>query len=494
MMEIQPRLLHAFRKSAPVRYATGIAAAVASILLRASLAPIFGDHFPLLLAFVAVVFVAAYCGLGPAIAAALAAAIASAILFHEHRLLPDRESFGLITYLIATFMVIALVEALRRARLHADNRLAELREESARREREQAVSAQLRAIVESSGDAIASMDLTGTITSWNRAAEGIFGYSAAHAIGLPISILTPADRAAEEDEAIAQIRAGGSPRPFETVRLHKNGTPIEVSLTMSPIHNPRGGVCGVSYIARDITERKQFEQRLQQKQKLESLGVMAGGLAHDFNNVLTGIMGNTSLVMQTLADPASRERLNSVLRASDHAALLVRQMLAFAGKGAVAIRRLDLSHEIEEMNPLLRTMVAHSIALDFHLAGGLPPVEADLSQVKQLVMNLVINAAESIDERGAISISTSVREQPSGACVVLEVCDTGNGMDEATKARIFDPFFTTKFTGRGLGLAAVMGIIRSHRGEIEVESERGRGSTFRVILPAVSRETSEVMQ
>jgi PAS domain S-box-containing protein len=484
-------LSHSFRKSVPIRYAAGIAAAVASLLLRAAISPISGDRFPLLFAFVAVVFVAGYCGFGPAAAATVVAAMGSVVLFHERRLLPNHESFGLIPYLAAAFLVIALVEALRRATRRADERLVELREESARREREQEVSAQLRAIVESSGDAIASMDLTGVITSWNRAAEEIFGHSAADAIGRPISILTPTDRADEEAASIEEIRDGGGSKMFETVRLHKGGEPIQVSLTISPIHNPRGGLCGVSYIARDITVRKQFEQRLLEAQKLESLGVLAGGLAHEFNNLLTGIMGNASLVMQSVSEPASRERLAAVLRAGDHGALLVRQMLAYAGKGAFVIRRLDLSREIEEMNPLLRASAPRPIALDFHLAGDLPLVEADRSQVQQLVMNLAINAAESIEGGGAVSIATSTHERPDGPSVVLEVRDTGCGMDEATKARIFDPFFSTKFTGRGLGLAAVMGIIRAQHGEIEVESEYGRGSTFRVILPGVRRETSE---
>ena len=184
-----------FRKSVSIRYAAGIAAAVASLLLRAAISPISGDRFPLLFAFVAVVFVAGYCGFGPAAAATAVAALGSVILFHERRLLPNSQSFGLIPYLAAAFLVIALVEALRRASQRADERLVELREESARREREQEVSTQLRAIVESSGDAIASMDLAGAITSWNRAAEEIFGHSAADAIGRTISILTPADRA-----------------------------------------------------------------------------------------------------------------------------------------------------------------------------------------------------------------------------------------------------------------------------------------------------------
>jgi PAS domain S-box-containing protein len=477
--------LAGLKSSAAYRYGGGLVFVIASLVLRAAITPLVGERHPLLFAILAVVAAAAYFGSGSAIVTAILAAAGCFFLFQDRAFLPNAGSVGLLPYFLVCFFIIIMAEAMRRASRRADERLAQLREESALREREQEISGQLRALVESSGDAIASMDLTGAVTSWNRAAERTFGYSAEEALGRPISFLTPPDQAGEAMDAIAEVRQGGGAKQFETVRLHKNGIAIEVSLTISPIHDPKGGLSGVSYIARDITERKRYEERLLQSQKLESLGVLAGGLAHDFNNLLTGIIGNTSLVMRGVKDQASRDRLESVLRAGDHAALLVKQMLAFAGKGAFVIGKIDLSKEIEDMKPLLHKSVPRWVTLDFRLAGGLPLVSADHSQIQQLVMNLVVNAAESIEGTGSVSIVTRTAPRER---VTLEVRDTGCGMDEATKARIFEPFFTTKFTGRGLGLAAVMGIIRAQHGDIEVESEPGRGSMFRITLPAIQAE------
>jgi PAS domain S-box-containing protein len=465
-----------------MRYAAAIGAAGGSLLLRAAGAAVVGERFPLFFPFLMVVLAAAYLGFGPAVAAAFASAVGVVFLFSDRDFLPNGQSVGLLPFLLTAVLVAILVEALRRVSRRAEERLEQLRDESARREREEEFSARLRAIVESSGDAIASTDLAGMITSWNHAAERMFGYAALDAAGHPVSMLTPPDRAEEEQEILAQIRGGGRVKSFETVRLNRDGAQLQVSLTISPIHDAQGRVSGISYIARDITERKKVEQRLIETQKLESLSIMAGGLAHEFNNLLTGIMGNTSLVLETLTEPLARERLSLVLREGGHAAGLVQQMLAFAGKGAFVIGRLNLSQIVEEMDPLLRTSISRTVALDLYLDREVPPIEGDRAQVQQLLMNLVLNAAESINGSGAVTIAT--RSDGGGRKVVLEVRDTGCGMDEATKARIFDPFFTTKFMGRGLGLAAVMGIIRVQCGEIEVESHPGRGSTFRVALPA----------
>jgi PAS domain S-box-containing protein len=363
--------------------------------------------------------------------------------------------------------------------------LEKLRQESLHRAKEEQRSAQLRAIVESSDDAIVSKDLGGVITSWNRAAEKIFGYTAAEAIGQPIAMLLPPDRRHEESEILERIRRGGHVKHFETVRTCKGGKQIQVSLTVSPIFAPDGTLSGASHIARDITEKLEFDRQLRQTQKLESLGVLAGGLAHDFNNLLTGIMGNASLAADGLPpDHRVRSRIQEIVAASERAALLIRQMLAYAGKGAFVLEHFDISNQVEEIVPLLRTSIPRTIDLKLKLEGALPRIEADRSQIQQLIMNLAINAAESIEGAGTVAITTSARRSEAEQEVVLEVRDTGSGMDEEVRARIFDPFFTTKFTGRGLGLSAVMGIIRTHRGSISVESKPGVGSTFTVVFPA----------
>jgi CheY-like chemotaxis protein len=242
-------------------------------------------------------------------------------------------------------------------------------------------------------------------------------------------------------------------------------------------------------VARDITVNKELERQMQQTQKLESLGVLAGGLAHDFNNLLTGVLGNASLVQEDL-DPnhPTQAHVAEIISAGEQAAVLVKQMLAYAGKGKFFVQRIDLSHHVAEIVPLIRASLSPGVRLDLKLAPGLPKIEADSSQIQQVVMNLAVNSAEAVGQAsGTVTISTLSREADSELQVILEVQDTGIGMDEATRARIFDPFFTTKFTGRGLGLAAVMGIIRAHRGTINVASEPWKGSTFTVVLPGCDR-------
>ncbi len=453
-----------------------------SIACRAALDPFLGHRFPLLFSFPAVLATAVYCGWGPALLSTFVAGIAGIALFNHRSWFPGPEFVGLVPFFVASFLVIGLVETVRRGRRRELQRLHELRLESERREREQEISAQLRAIVESSDDAIASIDLNGLISSWNLAAERIFGYSEAAALGQPVSMLFAPDDAAAISQTVDRIRHGGRVKAFETHLVHRDGASITASLTISPIHGPGGRLAGVSFIARDVTERKNFERRLLESQKRESLGVLAGGVAHDFNNLLTTIIGNASLVRERLSHDDSRERLGAVLRASERAALLVQQLLAYSGKGAIFVKRLDLSQEIRAMDSLLRATVPSEVELKFDLAGDLPPVQADASQMRQMVMNLVVNAGEAIDARGEIFVAT--RADSERGKVILDVRDTGCGIDEAIRARIFDPFFTTKFTGRGLGLAAVMGIIRASHGDIEVESAPGRGSTFRVFLPA----------
>jgi len=275
---------------------------------------------------------------------------------------------------------------------------------------------------------------------------------------------------------------------------------------LTPTRDGSGGVSGVVGLAIDITARKQaeearlaLERKLLETQKLESLGVLAGGIAHDFNNLLVGVMGNASLALASLppGSPA-HDGLRHIEVAAQRAADLTRQLLAYAGKGQFVVQRLDLNTIVEEMTPLLRISIAKTARLGYALAERLPAIAADAAQIRQVLMNLVINASEAIgDGDGSITVGTSVvvadralladtvlgLDLPGGEYVCLEVADSGRGMDAATAARIFEPFFTTKFTGRGLGLAAVLGIVRGHKGALTVSSEPGQGTRFRVLLP-----------
>ena len=481
-----------YKRSIPARYAAGLGAAGLALLLRASLTPLIGVRFPLIFVSVSAIFVARYFGVGPAVVGAISGTVGAEVLFGRVPLSPSANSAGLVVFFGGTCVAIVFVDIVRRARASAEERLEQLKEETGRLAREEQVSNRLRAIVESSEDAIASVDLSGAVTSWNRAAERIFGYPIEEALGRPITMLTPSDRSQEEAEMLALIHRGERAKPCETIRFRKDGDSIDVSLTISPIHDCNGALAGASYIAHEITERKQFEQRLLQAQKTESLGVLAGGLAHDFNNLLTDIMGNATLALRTLPKPEAKERIQEVLLASERAAGLVSQMLAYAGKGAFVVDRLDLSRVIEDIRPLIRTSIAPQIALGCHLESKLPLVEGDRAQIQQVVMNLALNAAEAIGESaGTVSISTAAVAEEGAQRVVLEVRDDGSGMDEAVQARIFDPFFTTRFTGRGLGLAAARGIILAHRGEIFVESAPGQGSTFRVVFPIAEAAAAE---
>ncbi len=264
----------------------------------------------------------------------------------------------------------------------------------------------------------------------------------------------------------------------------------------------------------DITARKfseenasRLEQKMQEAQKLESLGVLAGGIAHDFNNLLTVVLGNASLArLEGNESPANVARLDDIITAADRAAELCRQLLAYAGKGSFSVDRLNLNEVITETTRLLELSISKQARLDFALAPALPPIEADPSQMRQIIMNLVINASEAIGEHnaGTIGLATHVvtlpwpanskiepiPELPPGKYVCVEITDTGCGMPPDVIARIFDPFFTTKFTGRGLGLAAVLGIVRTHQGTLRVFSTAGKGSTFRIYLPVSQRQTS----
>ena len=259
----------------------------------------------------------------------------------------------------------------------------------------------------------------------------------------------------------------------------------------------------------DIDEQKTAQEALLQTQKLESIGLLAGGIAHDFNNLLVGILGGASFALDTIppSDPAF-EMLRNVVDASEQAAHLTRQMLAYSGKGRFIVEPVDLSAMARQTRQLISASIPKTVEVRLDLDDRLPTVETDTGQMQQVMMNLIINAAEAVGEaEGAVTVRTRAEtifksdnrrsvdgtKMAPGLYAVLEVQDTGSGIDAQTLTKIFDPFFTTKFTGRGLGLAAVSGVIRRHRGGMEVVTEPGRGSTFRVLLPAsTARQTDAV--
>jgi PAS domain S-box-containing protein len=265
----------------------------------------------------------------------------------------------------------------------------------------------------------------------------------------------------------------------------------------------------------DICERKSAEeekrtlmQQVQHRQKLESLGIMAGGIAHDFNNILALILGNTELALKTLSSSSPAwSFLQEVDDAAMRATVLVQQMLAYSGRGRFVVKLLDLSEAVNGIAHLLKSAISRKASLTTQLEKNLPTIKADPAHIQQIVMNLITNASEAIgeDRVGTITVSTGVetvsRESHEASCfhivpaaghyVFLEVVDTGCGMDNDTKERLFDPFFTTKFTGRGLGMSTVLGMVCGHNGAIMIESEVGKGTTFRVLFPAHAEQVAK---
>lgn len=299
----------------------------------------------------------------------------------------------------------------------------------------------------------------------------------------------------------------------EILNRAKDGTCYWTDTTIVPFLDAQGLPFQYVAIRDDITRRKETEEALRQAQKHESLGVLAGGIAHDFNNLLTAILGNCNLASLSLA-PASPVQgfLEQIEKASLRAAELTRQMLAYAGRGRLTSQELDLNGLVMEVGQLLPLAIAKKARIRLDLAPLLPEIQADPAQLRQAVLSLVTNAAESLDgqEAGTITLRTWERtldhpESPTarstegataastgpilplapGRYVILEVADTGCGMTQATLDRIFDPFFTTKFAGRGLGLSALLGILRGHGGSLQVASEPGRGTAMELFLPVL---------
>ena len=308
------------------------------------------------------------------------------------------------------------------------------------------------------------------------------------------------------------IMAGGQTMELDEQNV-AHGQTHTVHVVKTPVKDHNGKVVGILGIFWDITdrkraeeERKSLEAQVQHAQKLESLGVLAGGIAHDFNNLLLAILGNADLALMDMAPEApARRNVGEIKKASQRAAELSSQMLAYSGKGRFIVEALDLSAMVEEMTHMLKVSISKKAILKYNFSKNLPAIEADATQVRQVIMNLITNASEAIGDRsGVISISTGAMEAdraylqetyldedlPEGLYVCLEVADTGCGMSEETQAKLFDPFFTTKFTGRGLGMAAVLGIIRGHRGAIRICSEIGKGTTITVLFPAMRSKTT----
>jgi len=361
-----------------------------------------------------------------------------------------------------------------------------------------------------SPDALLVINENREIELCNQSIERIFGYRMEEVVGRKTDLLY-GDRRSDPGhrrEIHDALAREGFHLGLANGR-HKKGRRIPLEIISGELEGRGGAVL----LLRDISERERLEEerrtmeaQLLQRQKLESLGVLAGGIAHDFNNVLMVIMGNIDLLLTSGKLAAeTRAGLDEVHRAASRAAELCREMLAYSGRGATRVQPVNLSNLVREMSLFLDVSISRKIEREFDLADDLPLVEADSAQMHQIVLNLLTNASDAIGDRaGRITLRTGVRSferaflrgclngegLAAGRYIYLEVSDTGCGMDADTRKRMFEPFFTTKFAGRGLGLASVQGIIASHGGAIEVESEPGHGARITVLFP-ISAQAGE---
>ena len=362
----------------------------------------------------------------------------------------------------------------------------------------------LAAIVESSDDAIIGKDTQGIVTSWNRGAEKIFGYSAEEMVGLSITRLLPPDREREEDEILSRIRRDESVDHFGTTRKTKDGRIIHVSLTISPIKDASGKVVGASKIARDVTETRNLERQLHQSQKMEAIGQLTGGIAHDFNNLLGVILGNLDLLELLVPDnEVALRRVHAAQKASMRSADLTRRLLAFSRKDTLRPTSTLLGDAIQNVIEFAARALGPNIKITSDLDPLLPPVFVDVAGLESALLNLAVNARDAMPKGGSLSINAQLTkleaadppvqagELKQGSYARVSLSDTGHGMSREVLEHVFEPFFTTKPAdqGTGLGLAMVYGFVKQSGGTVRIDSELGSGTTVSLYLPLADPES-----
>ena len=359
----------------------------------------------------------------------------------------------------------------------------------------------LRATFEASPLPIVTFDRARRVTLWNPAAERLFGWTAAEVMGITPPIV-PADELPRVRRLQDASLNGESYVGIEGMRLRKEGTPVHVRLSQAPLLDAAGTATGFLAVYEDITERRRIEEHLRESQRLDAIGRLAGGMAHDFNNLLAVILGEVDLALDAV-NPGQdiRDALESVRYAANSGAVLTRQLLTVARRQKAEPTVFNLNQLLMESDRLLRRAVGDRVTFETDMAPELGNVNADRQQIEQVVTNLAVNARDAMPAGGTLRITTANRTIDAAApppgfragnWVVLEAADTGTGIPDDVRARLFEPFFTTKERGKGtgLGLATSYGIVERFGGFIAVDSEVGKGTTFRVFLPAVASETT----
>jgi two-component system, cell cycle sensor histidine kinase and response regulator CckA len=344
----------------------------------------------------------------------------------------------------------------------------------------------LSAIISSSDDAIVAKTLDGTVTHWNAAAERIFGFSAEEMLGQSFFRVVPIEVLEEERELLTAAQNDISVSGRITKRVRKDGASIDVSLTLSPIFNDAGECVGVSSITRDITAQRELEEQFRQAQKMEAVGQLAGGVAHDLNNILTSVLVGMEFALQSQSlEPFLRSSFTEVRADCYRASTLIRQLLTVARRQVINPRTCSPNDIVQDILPMISRLLGEDVGLETRLNAN-AAIFADPNQLGQVVLNLAVNARDAMPTGGHVTIET--RDDCANHEVILSFSDTGPGIDPAIKARVFEPFFTTKAAGNGtgLGLSAAYGIVAQAGGTIKVESEPGQGAAFVISLPTVA--------
>lgn len=358
-------------------------------------------------------------------------------------------------------------------------------------------------VFNNSGDAVVSLDSSGTIQGWNPAAEKIYGYGLPEIAGKHYSILFGRDAQGTEAGVLEQkLRSGETTMSWDTTQVHSNGSTVHIALDIRPLFTESGAPAGHCIVGKETTKYRMLQSQLRQTQKLEAVGLLSGGIAHDFNNLLMIISGYNNMIIEKLPaeDPIMVYALE-VDKATERATMLTNQLLAFSRRQVTQPRVLNLNELVEDVNKMLRRIIGGDVELVLKLAPGLGNIKGDPGQLSQMLTNLVINARDAMPHGGVVTITTKnvdldasetacEGELTPGAHVQLTIADSGTGMDEETAQHLFEPFFTTKPRGKGtgLGLSIVSGIVSQLRGNIRVSTELGKGTVFTIRLPVTKEE------